>query len=101
MFVEVVSIDKTLQSKENSLEFDLEQQFHDNHQIDRMFEDPEKGQAFFYTQSNFNSVNQIVPFLIDYVAVLKISIGADEKITVSQLQLMMPEKEVCVRVFYS
>ena len=81
MEAELVSIDRSLLTEEeNSLKFELLKDFTDNHQIDLLSVDKQKGEAVFYTQSFRAGINYSDNYLIDTVSLIKIRIDSDGKL---------------------
>ena len=94
MFTEVVRIDTALESYENTLSFALTSKFTDNHQINLVVEDKQKQHAIFVTESMRENNNSNENYLIDSVTLMKIVLGADEKLSYKQLTITLPEKQV-------
>ena len=80
MFAELVPIDFTLESKGTPMSFDLDDKFTDNHQINLVVEDKQRQHAIFATQSFHVNKNSSIKSLIDSVTLMKMVIGADEKL---------------------
>jgi hypothetical protein len=94
MFAELVSVDDAIDSEENTLSFALDKKFTDNHQINLVVEDKQRQHAIFVTESfyvnnNFNDNN-----LIDSVTLMKIVLGADDKLSYKQMTIVLPEQQV-------
>ena len=94
MFAELVSIETDLEIEENTLSFALTSKFTDNHQINLVVEDKQKQHAIFVTESMRENNNSNENYLIDSVTLMKIVLGADEKLSYKQLTITLPEKQV-------
>ena len=77
MVAELIPLDRTQQSPENKLDFDLQQPFSGSHQINLMFADQKKGHAYFFSQSYHDPWNiGSEENLIDCVHFLKFTVDA-------------------------
>ena len=106
MFAELVPIDFTLDSKCKLKSFDLDDEFTDDYQINLVVEDKQRHHVIFVTQSFEAASNQASPNatdnnLIDAVTLMKINLGADEKLSNKQLTIALPEKQVNAKVICS
>ena len=106
MFAELVPIDLTFQSKEKTISFAFDSQFTDKHQINLVVEDKQRHHVVFVTQSFEAASNQASPNatdnnLIDSVTLMKINLGADEKLNYKQMTIALPEKQVNAKVICS
>ena len=97
MFAEIVAIERTLQSKENAHSFVLQSHCTDAHQITLVVEDEHSQHAIFHTES-YHITNTIANRLIDYVILVKMILGAQEQLSNKQLTIVLPEKQVSVKV---
>ena len=97
MFAEIVPIDRTLQSKENTHSFDLQSQFTNYHQITLVVEDEHSQHAIFLSES-YQITNSTANKLIDYVTLVKMVLGAHEQLSNKQLTIVLPEKRVNVKM---
>ena len=93
MFAELVSVDAAIDDEENTLSFALDKKFTDNHQINLVVENKQRQHAIFVTES-FHVNNESDNYLIDSVTLMKIVLGADEKLSYKQLTITLPEKQV-------
>ena len=98
MFAELVPIDLTLESKEKPTGFALNNKFTGNHQINSVVEDKQRQCVIFITESyhldNIATNNN----LIDSVALFKIVLGADDKISFQQMAISLHDKQVNAKV---
>ena len=99
MFAELVSIDLNLESKDKPMGFALDNKFTDKHQINFVAEDKQKQFAIFVTQSFEARSSQASPNdtdnnLIDSVTLMKIVLGADDKLSCKQMTIVLPEQQV-------
>ena len=98
MFAELVPIDLTFDSKEKKMGFALDNQFTDKHQINLVVEDKQRQHAIFVTESLHTNNNASVNNPIDSVTLLKIVLGADDKLSYQQMTIALPEKQVNTKV---
>lgn len=82
MIAELLPVDRTQESPEIQLEFDLNKEFTENHQINLIYVEKAKGNAYFCTQSFCKDSNNSQDFFIDHVHLLKISLVANDKLSV-------------------
>ena len=94
MFAELVSVDAAIDSEENTMSFALDKKFTDNHQIDLVVEDRQRQHAIFATESFNRTINEPENYLIDSVTLMKIVLGADDKISYKQMTIVLPEQQV-------
>ena len=94
MFAELVSVDDAIDSEENTLSFALDKKFTDNHQINLVVEDKQRQHAIFVTESFHRNCNEPDNNLIDSVTLMKIVLGADDKISYKQMTIVLPEQQV-------
>ena len=83
--------------------FALDNKFTDKHQINFVAEDKQKQYAIFVTQSFEAKSSQAAPNatdnnLIDFVTLLKIVLGTDQKLSFEQMSIALPEKQVNSKV---
>ena len=97
MFAEIVPIEWTLQSKENTHSFDLQNKFTNAHQITLVVEDQHRQHAIFLTES-FHITTYCDDELIDSVTLVKMVLGAQEQLSNKQLTIVLPEKRVNVKM---
>ena len=103
MFAELVPIDLTFEKKERTIGFALDNQFTDKHQINLVVEDKQGHHVIFVTQSFEAASNQASPNatdnnLIDDITLMKINLNADEKFSIKQIIIALPEKQVNAKV---
>jgi hypothetical protein len=101
MFAELVHDDLTVENKEESLSFVLDEEFTDNHQISLVVADSQRKHAIFVTESYIKGNKYNRNPLIDYVTLLKIVLGADKKLSYKQMSIPLPEQQVRVKVICS
>ena len=94
MFAELVSVDAAIDSEENTLSFALDKKFTDNHQINLVVEDMQRQHAIFVTESFHVNNNLNDNYLIDSVTLMKIVLGADDKLSYKQMTIVLPEQQV-------
>jgi len=94
MFAELVSVDAAIDSEENTLSFALDKKFTDNHQINLVFEDKQRQHAIFVTESFSVNNTEDNNYLIDSVTLMKIVLGADDKLSYKQMTIVLPEQQV-------
>ena len=94
MFAELVSVDAAIDSEENTLSFALDKKFIDNHQINLVVEDKQRQHAIFVTESFHRTINEPENYLIDFVTLMKIVLGADDKLSCKQMTIVLPEQQV-------
>ena len=94
MFAELVSVDAAIDSEENTLNFALDKKFTDNHQINLVVEDKQRQHAIFVTESFHVNNNCNDNYLIDSVTLMKIILGADDKLSYKQMTIVLPEQQV-------
>ena len=93
MFAELVSVDAAIDSEENTLNFALDKKFTDNHQINVVVEDKQRQHAIFVTECFYGNIEP-VNYLIDSVTLMKIVLGADDKLSFKQMTIVLPEQQV-------
>ena len=93
MFAELVSVDDAIDSEENTLSFALDKKFTDNHHINLVVEDKQRQHAIFVTESFYGN-NEPDNYLIDSVTLMKIILGADDKLSYKQMTIVLPEQQV-------
>ena len=94
MFAELVSVDDAIDSEESTLSFALDKKFTDNHQINLVVEDKQRQHAIFVTESFHRNCNEPDNYLIDSVTLMKIVLGADDKLSYKQMTIVLPEQQV-------
>ena len=99
MFAEIVPIERTLQSKENTHSFDLQSQFTNYHQITLVVQDKHRQHAIFLTES-WHITNETRNMLIDSVTLVKMDTGTQEQLSNKQLNIVLPVKQVNVKVIF-
>ena len=94
MFAELVSVDAAIDSEENTLSFALDKKFTDNHHINLVVEDKQRQHAIFVTESFHVNNNETDNYLIDSLTLMKIVLGADDKLSYKQMTIVLPEQQV-------
>ena len=98
MFAELVPIDFTLESKGTSMSFALDDKFTDKHQINLVVQDKQRQYAIFVTESFHRNNNENDNNLIESVTLMKLVLGADNKLSFKQVTIALPEKQVNAKV---
>ena len=94
MFAELVSVDAAIDDEENTLSFALDKKFTDSHQINLIVEDKQRQHAIFVTESFSVNNTEDNNYLIDSVTLMKIVLGADDKLSYKQMTIVLPEQQV-------